>query len=107
MRGGNQARGGAADDRSRGSHTSGSDQISSSSCEGVGGSGIGTPSRPPTVGCEKDHDDLYNWMVRQQEYTHANDGTKPTVTFPHVSILSVRKLSFIISAIVYFFSHYI
>lgn len=88
MRGGNQARGGAADDRSRGSHTSGSDQISSSSCEGVGGSGIGTPSRPPTVGCEKDHDDLYNWMVRQQEYTHVNDGTKPTVTFPHVSILT-------------------
>ncbi|XP_042881836.1 transmembrane protein KIAA1109 homolog isoform X7 [Penaeus japonicus] len=85
LRGGNQARGGAADDRSRGSHTSGSDQISSSSCEGVGGSGIGTPSRPPTVGCEKDHDDLYNWMVRQQEYTHANDGAKPTVTFPHQS----------------------
>ena len=85
FRGGNQTRGGGrTEERSRASRSSGSDRVSSSSLEGGGGSAIGTPGRAPGTGCEKDHDDLYNWMVRQQEYTHAAEATRPTVTFPQV-----------------------
>ncbi|XP_042203884.1 transmembrane protein KIAA1109 homolog isoform X4 [Homarus americanus] len=83
LRGGQPSRGGqAGDNRSGGSRSSGSDHVSSSSLDGGGGSGLATPGRPPTVNCEKDHENLYNWMVRQQEYAHTTDATRPTVTFP-------------------------
>ncbi|XP_050686161.1 transmembrane protein KIAA1109 homolog isoform X6 [Eriocheir sinensis] len=72
-----------ADNHSGGSHSSGLDRASSSSSlDGGVGSGMATPGRPPSVTCEKDHENLYNWMVRQQEYAHASDTTRPTVTFP-------------------------
>ncbi|XP_069163725.1 bridge-like lipid transfer protein family member 1 isoform X18 [Procambarus clarkii] len=83
LRGGQQSRAGpTGDNRSAGSRSSGSDHVSSSSLEGGGGSGLATPGRPPTVNCEKDHENLYNWMVRQQEYARTTDTTRPTVTFP-------------------------
>ncbi|XP_071552185.1 bridge-like lipid transfer protein family member 1 isoform X2 [Panulirus ornatus] len=83
LRGGQPSRGGVGgDNRSGGSRSSASDHMSSSSLEGGGGSGLVTPGRPPTVNCEKDHENLYNWMVRQQEYTHTTDANRPTVTFP-------------------------
>ncbi|XP_069959318.1 bridge-like lipid transfer protein family member 1 isoform X14 [Cherax quadricarinatus] len=88
LRGGQPSGGGAAggvaarDNHSGGSKSSGSDNVSSSSLEGGRGSGLATPGRPPTVTCEKDHENLYNWMVRQQEYARTTDANRPTVTFP-------------------------
>lgn len=80
----------AADNRSGGSHSSGLDHASSSSSlEGGVASGMATPGRPPSVTCEKDHENLYNWMVRQQEYAHASDTTRPTVTFPKASAVFI------------------
>ncbi|CAL4080533.1 unnamed protein product, partial [Meganyctiphanes norvegica] len=73
------------EERSATSRSSASDRLSSESHEGVGGGEGegGTPHRKASLGPQKDQDDLYNWMVKQQEYNQMRpEAAKHTVTFP-------------------------
>ncbi|XP_076066750.1 transmembrane protein KIAA1109 homolog tweek isoform X4 [Oratosquilla oratoria] len=71
----------SVEDQGAASLSSSSDRLSASSMEDAGGesSAIGTPKRNTASQYKQSQDDLYNWMVKQQEY--ASD-PKHTVSFP-------------------------